>query len=393
MAEISQIIKDRAKQLLPKIIDIRRHLHAHPELSFQEIETSKYIASLLQENNIPFTTGWAGHGIVATIKGQSEETMALRADMDALPILETNDVIYKSKNEGKMHACGHDVHTASLLGAAFILNEIKDQLPKSIKLIFQPGEELLPGGASIMIREGVLQNPTPTSIIGQHVFPSLQAGKVGIRSGLYMASADEIYISIHGRGGHAAMPHDCNDTILAASQMIVSLQQVVSRHCPAGIPSVLSFGKINSTGGATNIIPDEVKIEGTFRTMDENWRMKAHQLIHDIILHTCNAYGAKADVNIVKGYPCLINDPNISVNVKQNMIDYMDAENVIDLDQRMTSEDFAFYSQAIPACFYRLGTRNESKGIISPVHTSTFDIDESALEVGMGLMAWLAVRS
>jgi len=392
MADLSQHIKDLAKQLLPQVVVIRRHLHAHPELSFQEIETSKYIAKILEENNISYTTGWAGYGIVATIKGQSEETIALRADMDALPILETNDVIYKSKNEGKMHACGHDVHTASLLGAAFILNEIKDQLPKSIKLIFQPGEELLPGGASIMIQEGVLQNPTPKSIIGQHVFPSLQAGKVGIRSGLYMASADEIYISIQGRGGHAAMPHDCNDTILAASQMIVSLQQVVSRHCPAGIPSVLSFGKINSTGGATNIIPDEVKIEGTFRTMDENWRIKAHQLIHDIILHSCTAYGTTANINIVKGYPCLINDPSLSDQVKQNMIAYLGAENVVDLDQRMTSEDFAFYSQQIPACFYRLGTRNESKGITSPVHTSTFDIDESALEVGMGLMAWLAIN-
>jgi amidohydrolase len=392
MADLSQYIKDLAKQLLPQVVEIRRHLHAHPELSFQEIETAKYIATILEENNISYTTGWAGYGIVATIKGQSEETIALRADIDALPILETNDVVYKSKNEGKMHACGHDVHTASLLGAAIILNKIKDQLPQSIKLIFQPGEELLPGGASIMIQEGVLQNPTPKSILGQHVFPSLQSGKIGIRSGLYMASADEIYITIQGKGGHAAMPHECNDTILATSQIIVSLQQIVSRHCPAGIPSVLSFGKINSTGGATNIIPSEVKIEGTFRTMDENWRMKAHQLIHDIVLHTCTAYGTTANINIVKGYPCLINDPSLSDQVKQNMIAYLGAENVVDLDQRMTSEDFAFYSQEIPACFYRLGTKNEAKGITSPVHTSTFDIDESALEVSIGLMAWLAVN-
>ena len=386
-------IKEKASLLLPEIITIRRELHANPELSFEEEKTADFIAKILSKADIPFTRGWAGHGIVAIIQGQSDRVVALRGDIDALPITETNEVSYKSKHPGIMHACGHDVHTASLLGVALILNQLKESLPHSIKFIFQPGEEKLPGGASLMIAEGVLQHPEPECIIGQHVFPSLETGKVGVRSGLYMASADEIYISVKGKGGHAAMPQDVNDTVLAASQLIVSLQQIVSRNANPTIPSVLSFGKFNTIGGATNIIPDEVKIEGTFRTMDEEWRMKAHALIKNIAEDICSAFGCKVDVTILKGYPCLVNDISLTGNIKTSMQEYLGAENVIELDIRMTSEDFAFYSQAVPACFYRLGTRNESKGIISPVHTSTFDVDEASLEIGMGLMAWLAIKS
>lgn len=384
-------IKEKALALLPEIIAIRRHLHAFPELSFEEKNTSKFIADKLTDAGISFTSGWAGYGIVATIQGQSDRVVALRGDMDALPILEANDVTYKSKNEGIMHACGHDVHTASLLGVALILQSIKDNLPNTIRLVFQPGEEKLPGGASLMIEEGVLENPEPETMIGQHVFPSMEVGKVGIRTGLYMASADEIYIKIIGKGGHAAMPQDVTDTVLAASQMVVALQQVVSRNANPAIPSVLSFGKFNTVGGATNIIPNEINIEGTFRTMDETWRGKAHELIKSIIENTGKAYGVQVIVDIMKGYPCLVNDPKLTQDVKSKMIAYLGEENVVDLDLRMTSEDFAFYSQVVPSCFYRLGTGNKSKGIISPVHTPTFDIDERALEIGMGLMAWLAV--
>jgi amidohydrolase len=384
-------IKEKAIALLPEIIDIRRYLHAHPELSFEEKNTASFVAKKLTEAGISFSTGWGGHGIVATIQGKLDRVVALRGDMDALPIQEANNVSYKSKMDGVMHACGHDVHTASLLGAAMILQSLHDKLPHSVRLVFQPGEEKLPGGASLMINEGVLRDPKPKAMIGQHVFPSMEVGKVGIRSGLYMASADEIYIKVLGKGGHAAMPQDVSDTVLAASQMIVSLQQIVARNANPAIPSVLSFGKFNTVGGATNIIPDEIMIEGTFRTMDETWRLKAHELIHSIAENTCKAYSVSVEVNIMKGYPCLVNEPNLTHNLKTKMVEYLGSENVVELDLRMTSEDFAFYSQVVPSCFYRLGTGNKAKGITSAVHTSTFDIDENALEIGMGLMAWLAL--
>jgi amidohydrolase len=388
------IVKQKASEYLPEIVEIRRHLHKYPELSFEEKNTSEYISEILTNANIPFTTGWGGHGIVGHIQGAPNgQVIALRADMDGLPILEKNDVVYKSANEGVMHACGHDVHMSCLIGAAYILNDLKDSLSNSYRLIFQPGEEKLPGGASMLISEGVLQNPAPKTIIGQHVFPSMEVGKVGIREGLYMASADEIYMEVIGRGGHAAMPNDIVDTILVASQILIALQQIVSRKSNPAIPTVLSFGKINSVGGATNVIPDKVMIAGTFRTMDEEWREQAHHHIKMIAEQTAGAYGASCTVNILKGYPCLVNESSTTAKVKKTMISYLGKDNVIDLPIRMTSEDFAFYSQVIPACFYRLGTGNTQKGINSPVHTSTFDIDESALEVGMGLMAWLALES
>lgn len=391
-ANIIDIIKQKAINYLPEITEIRRHLHKYPELSFEEKNTADYISGILTNAGIPFSSGWGGYGIVANIQGDPNgQVIALRADMDGLPILETNDVIYKSVNEGVMHACGHDVHMSCLLGAAFILNDIKDTLSNSYRLIFQPGEEKLPGGASLLIQEGVLQNPIPKSILGQHVFPSLETGKVGIRNGLYMASSDEIYLEVTGKGGHAAMPNDIIDTILVASQILISLQQIVSRKSNPAIPSVLSFGKINSMGGATNVIPDKVFIEGTFRTMNEEWRSIAHKHIRTIAKQTAQTFGADCDVKIVKGYPCLVNENNTTVKTKENMISYLGKENVIDLPLRMTSEDFAFYSQVIPSCFYRLGTGNLEKGINSPVHTSTFDIDEKSLEIGMGLMAWLAI--
>ncbi|MGB4959042.1 MAG: M20 family metallopeptidase, partial [Saprospiraceae bacterium] len=380
------IIKEKAHTLLPEIIALRRTLHMYPELSFEESNTAKLISAKLTEAGIDHTTGWAGHGIVAHIKGRSEHVIALRGDMDALPIQEEGESIYKSKVTGVMHACGHDAHTASLLGAALILHHIKDRLPHSVRLIFQPGEELLPGGAHLMIKQGVLSDPEPQFIVGQHVFPSMQVGKVGIKSDLYMASADEIYITITGAGGHAAMPQDAADIILAASQMIISLQQVVSRKNNPAIPTVLSFGKINTTGGATNILPSELKIEGTFRTMDEDWRAKAHELISNIAKSTCTTYGAHCEIKILKGYPCVVNEPKLTKKIRQSMESYLGVENVVDLPIRMTSEDFGFYSKVIPACFYRVGTGNPAKGITAPVHTPIFDIDEDALSIGMGLM-------
>lgn len=392
--QVKDSVKLLAKKYKKAIIDIRRDLHQHPELSFKEFDTSKRIVKILKANKISHKSGYAKTGIVAIIKGKgsSKKTIALRADIDALPIAETNKVKYKSKHKGVMHACGHDVHTASLLGCIMILNELKDHFSGTVRCIFQPGEELLPGGASLLIKEGVLKNPKPQTILGQHVHPPLRVGKVGFRPGMYMASADEIYVTVKGKGGHAALPEHVIDPVLIASNLVVSLQQIVSRKAPPSIPTVLSFGKINSTGGATNIIPDEVKLEGTFRTFDESWRMKAHKLMKKLAEQLAKSMGGSCDFDIRNGYPHLYNNPKLTVKLKEAAEQYLGKKNVVDLPARMTSEDFAFYSHMIPATFYRLGTGNPDKGITSPVHTSTFNIDEDALEVGSGLMAWLAIQ-
>jgi amidohydrolase len=386
-------IKALAKAYHQEFIQNRRHIHAHPELSFQEYNTAAYIKQKLQELGIQDIETKANTGIVALIKGKNDTsaTIALRADIDALPIIEKNEVAYKSTKEGVMHACGHDVHTASLLGCARILQDLKNEFEGTIKLIFQPGEEVAPGGASLLIKEKVLENPKPKGIIGQHVMPLIPVGKVGFREGLYMASADEIYITVKGKGGHGAMPETLIDPVLIASHMIVALQQIVSRNASPKIPSVLSFGRVEALG-ATNVIPNEVKIQGTFRTLDEAWRMKAHGLMVQIAKGIVEGMGGEVDFNIVKGYPFLKNEPELTKRSKEAAIDYLGQENVLDLDIWMAAEDFAYYTQETAGCFYRLGTRNEAKGIVSGVHTPTFDIDEEALEIGAGLMSYLALQ-
>jgi amidohydrolase len=389
-----QHIQKRAADLLPEVIAHRRHLHAHPELSFEEFKTAAYVEEQLKAIGISEVQTMAVTGRVATIEGRNpyKKVVALRADMDALPIQEQNEVAYKSCNQGVMHACGHDVHTSSLLGVAAILHSMRDQFEGTVKLVFQPGEEKLPGGASLMIQEGVLMSPTVNSMFGQHVMPLLPAGKVGFRSGLYMASTDEIYVKVKGKGGHGAMPHLNIDPVIVTAQMLTALQQVVSRGANPAIPSVLSFGKVIANG-ATNVIPNEVYLEGTFRTLDEKWREEAHRQILRIAHGVAESYGATVEFNIMKGYPFLKNDESLTAKAKAAAISYLGEEQVVDLDIWMAAEDFSFYSQEVPACFYRLGTRNEARGIISSVHTPTFDIDESALEIGMGLMAWQAVSA
>jgi amidohydrolase len=382
-----------AKEVAPNVKNWRHHIHANPELSFEEFETAHFVSDRLTEFGIEHQHGVAGTGVVGIIKGRNPDSriLALRGDMDALPIVEQNEVSYKSTKPGIMHACGHDVHTSSLLGASWILQQVKDRFEGTIKLIFQPGEEKVPGGASLLIKEGVLQNPAPQSIVGQHVMPFLPVGKVGFREGLYMASADEIYLNIHGKGGHGAMPNLAIDVVAISAQVITALQQVVSRSADPKIPSVLSFGTIMAKG-ATNILPNSIYLEGTFRTMDEDWRAKAHQKIRQIVEGICESFGAKADLEIRKGYPFLKNDPVLTRKMKKCAQEYLGAENVVDLDIWMAAEDFSYYTHEMPGCFYRLGTRNEEKGIVSGVHTATFDIDEDALEIGCGLMAWLAVN-
>ena len=388
-------IKQKAETIFDEVVKFRQHIHKYPELSFEEKNTSKYIQKILAKYNIPYTTGWCEHGVVALIQGHnpSGECIALRADMDALPILEKNDKHYRSIHEGIMHACGHDVHTASLLGAGIIINEMKHAFSGSIKLIFQPGEEKLPGGASLLIDQGVLENPKPSCIYGLHVHPPLEIGKVGFHPGPYMASADELYLTVKGISGHAALPHDGVDTVLVAAHIITALQQIVSRNANPIIPSVLSFGKINSVGGATNIITDEIHLEGTFRTLDENWRDKAHQKMQFLVSSLAESMGAKAELKILKGYPSLHNHEKLTYQAMEWAESYLGKDMVIELPIRMTAEDFAYYSHHIPACFFRLGTGNAEKGIISPVHTPTFDIDEKALKISIGLTAFLAISS
>ncbi len=382
-------IKTLSAAYKSEFINIRRYIHENPELSYVEFNTSKFIQTKLTEWGIPFTT-MATTGVVGLIKGKNADTriVALRADMDALPIVEENDVPYKSKNIGVMHACGHDVHTTCLLGASKILNETKEEWSGTVKLIFQPGEEKNPGGASIMINEGVLENPAPKKIFGLHVHNLLQVGEFSFRGGMVMASTDEIYITIKAKGGHAAAPHLTADTILVASQLVVSLQQIISRNNNPFNPTVLSITSIQG-GNATNIIPSEVKLMGTFRAMNEEWRYKAHELIKTQTDLLVKAMGAEVDIRIDVGYPFVKNDEALSASARILAEQYAGVENVSETELRMGAEDFAYYSQIIPACFYRLGIGNVAEGITIGVHTPIFNVDEDAIEHGMGMMAWL----
>ncbi len=376
---------------LPEFITIREHIHAHPELSFQEYETARFVSEKLTSWGIEHTTGIAGTGIVALIRGKNpeERIIALRGDMDALPILEKNEVPYKSQNDGVMHACGHDVHTTCLLGAAKILQETKDQWTGTIKCIFQPGEEKHPGGASLLIKEGVLENPAPQAIFALHVYPHLPYGKVGFREGQYMASADEIYITVKGKGGHAALPHQTVDPIIIAANLLVSLQQIISRNCNPLQPSVLSFGKIHG-GNAGNVIPGEVKIEGTLRCMDETWRAKAHELIKSHTIGLCQALGGDADIEIPIGYPSLFNHPETTRKARMIAEQTLGKEHVITLDLRMAAEDFSFYTHVVPGCFFRIGTSHEGQ-FTFPVHNAQFDIYQQAIGVGVRMFCEIAM--
>ncbi|HMU09580.1 MAG TPA: M20 family metallopeptidase [Ferruginibacter sp.] len=390
---IKQRIQQLAKTYFNEFVNIRHHLHANPELSYKEFETSAFVQQKLKEWDIPFEVK-AATGVVGIIKGKNpgKKVTALRADMDALPITEENEVEYRSKNTGVMHACGHDVHTTCLLGAAKILNELKDEWEGTVKLIFQPGEEKNPGGASLLIAEGVLEDPKPEKIFALHVHPGLEVGKLSFRNGMVMASADELYISIKSKGGHAAAPQYTADTILIASQLVVSLQQIVSRNNSPFNPSVLSITSFQG-GSTTNVIPSEVKLMGTFRAMNEEWRFKAHELIKKQTVELVRAMGAEADIHIDVGYPFVLNDEMLGNAAWKKAEEYMGAANVEETELRMGAEDFAYYSHLVPACFFRLGAGNKEKGITSGVHTPTFNIDERAIETGVGMMAWLGADS
>ena len=382
--EMKAKIISSAESVLEEVIEIRRHIHQNPELSFEEYKTSAFIAEQLDKWGISYKTGYVKTGIVALIEPDKpvDKCIGLRADMDALPIQEANEVSYKSVNDGIMHACGHDVHTAMLLGAAKIIQENRNELNVAVKLIFQPGEEKLPGGANLMIQEDVLKHPEVSEIYALHVFPELEAGKIGMKAGMYMASCDEIRMTVKGKGGHGAMPHQNIDPILISSHLIVSLQQIVSRNCPPQIPCVLSFGRIEGLG-ATNIIPEEVKIEGTFRTMNEAWRKTAHERIKAQSKALVESMGGTINVDIQVGYPYLENDPDLTAKARAKAVNILGADNVVELPIRLTGEDFAYFSQQIPATFIRIGVKNEARNIVYPVHNKRFDIDESAMQIGI----------
>lgn len=392
MEGIDKVILNKASAYFDRIIEIRRHIHMYPELSFEEKETSAYIKGILESLGLMVESGYGGYGLVAMINGDNDgPCVGLRADMDALPIQEVNDLPYASKVPGVMHACGHDVHTASLLGTAMILNDLKDKISGSIKLIFQPGEEKLPGGASLMIQDGVLDEPKVDFMLGQHVFPEMDSGLFGVCPGPYMASTDELYIRIKGKGGHGAMPHNCIDPILLSAQVINDIQSLVSRRNNPLEPLVITIGKINSVGGATNIIPEEVLLEGTLRTLNEDLRKSVHAQLQVLLEGLEKSSGATIELEIRKGYPSLTNDFALSEHVLEfgKQINGEDKFNLI--PKRMTAEDFAYFSNAVPSCFYRMGVRNKAKGIVSGVHTNTFNIEEQALKYSSAMMAFLAI--
>jgi hippurate hydrolase len=389
---LKEIVKQLAKKYADEFIQVRRYLHAHPELSYKEFETSKFIQSKLKEFGIEFEVK-ATTGVMGIIKGKNADSriIALRADMDALPITEENNVDYASQNIGVMHACGHDVHTTILLGASKILNELKNEIEGTIKLIFQPGEERNPGGASLLIKEGILQNPHVQSITGLHVHPTLPVGKLSFRSGKVMASADELFFTIKAKGGHAAAPHLTADPVLIASHLVVALQQIISRNKNPLSPSVLSICSFNG-GHTTNVIPNEVKLMGTFRAMDEDWRFKAHKLITKTATELVHSMGGEIDMLIDVGYPTVNNEKKLTDKARYLAEDFIGKENVEETEIRMGAEDFGYYTQKIDGCFFRLGVMNQEKGITHQVHTSKFNIDEQAIEIGIGIMAWLGVN-
>ena len=385
-------IKKLSAEYKDEFIKIRRHLHANPELSFQEFKTCKFIKETLESFGLK-TKQIADTGVITTIEGKNPNSriIALRADIDALPIEEEVESEFRSKNPGVMHACGHDVHTTCLLGAAKILAKLQEHLEGTVRFIFQPAEEKIPGGANLMINDGALENPSPTKIYGLHVDPALEVGKFSFRDGISMASSDELYIKIKAKGGHAAAPHTTADPILIASHLIISLQQIISRINVPSNPSVLTIGAING-GDAPNVIPSEVLLKGTFRAVNENWRFKAHELIKEQTINLVKSLGASAEVEIKIGYPCLSNDSEITKIATNLAKQFVGSENVEETALRMGAEDFSYYLQKIPGCFFRLGTGNISKGITSNLHTPKFDVDENAIELGTVIMSLLAFK-
>tara|TARA_B100000795_G_scaffold175671_1_gene132724 strand:+ start:2654 stop:3841 length:1188 start_codon:yes stop_codon:yes gene_type:complete len=388
--KINQILAESSSDL----IQWREHIHANPELSFKEYNTANFVAQRLKEMYIPYTSDIAGTGLVALIKGKnpSNKCIALRADLDALPIQEENDIACKSTIDGIMHACGHDVHTTCLLGAAKVLNSLKEEFEGTIKLIFQPGEEVLPGGASMMIAEGVLENPSVDEIYALHVLPSMEVGKVGFKEGKYMAACDELHLSVIGKAGHAALPNQYNNPIMIIAELLPKLESYLNSLSKPTSPYIFAFGDLHANG-ATNVIPEKALAKGTLRTMDEDWRKLIHIKLHDFVSDFLKTKDATGELKILKGYPFLENNVSLTQDAFQVSQAFLGKQNVEKMDMRMTAEDFSYYSQEIPACFFRLGVRNEALGIVHGVHHPKFNIDNKALAIGAGSLAAIALQA
>jgi amidohydrolase len=387
-----QISEFATDVFLDEMITIRRYLHRHPEPSFEEHGTSGFIRKLLDDWGISYQFPYVGTGILATIRGVAPgRRVAVRADMDALPIRELSGVEFRSEREGIMHACGHDVHMTSLLGAIRILDHLKDHWQGELLFVFQPAEEKVPGGAKLMLEEGIFAERMPDAIIAQHVQPDMETGKVGFKEGRYMASSDEIYITVLGKGGHGALPRNIKDPVLMASHILITLQQEINRRSPSGVPTVISFGKVIANG-AVNVVPDQVLLEGTFRTMDESWRKEAHGLIDQIASGIASSMGGSCTVEIRHGYPVLYNHEGITRFAAGKARAFLGTGQVEELDIRMTAEDFAWFAQTIPGVMYRLGIKEPGREEVTPLHTAGFRVDESALGTGITLLAYLAVE-
>ena len=392
MADIAAIIRQKAEEYFNEVVSIRRHIHQHPELSKQEKNTMDFISGKLSEYGIPFTDNVGGYGIVGIIEGHDQQGLcvALRADMDALPINETNEVGYKSVNPGVMHACGHDVHMACLLGAAKILNSLRNEFRGKVKLFFQPSEETYPGGAIQMIQNGAMQNPKPDFVIAQHVFPFLSAGQLGFRPGMFMASTDEFFITVKGKGGHGAMPQTAIDPVLIASHIVIALQQIVSRNANPLLSTVVTVGRIIGEG-RTNVIPETVRLEGTVRTFDETWRTKVHETLRRIANGTAEAMGGRCDITIDRGYPFLFNNEELTTRLISMATESLGENNVKPMEQKMGAEDFAYFANEVPGCLFGLGIADPAIGTGPNLHTAGFHVDESSIQTGTAMLAWMAV--
>jgi amidohydrolase len=393
MAGIKEIILSRSEELLGEVINLRRHFHKYPELSYAETGTAAYICNWLETNGISFVSGIAGTGIIARIKGTAGDgrTIALRAELDALPIHEKNESCFTSVRPGVMHACGHDGHMAMLMGTALVLNDLRSHLKGNILLIFQPGEEKSPGGARLVIESGALNDPKPDMFIAQHILPELETGRVGYRPGRYMASCDEVYITVTGRGGHAALPGLTTDQIFIASTLVVRLKERMTKQQMANqIPTVLGIGKISGEG-ATNVIPEKVDIEGTFRTFDEKWRAEGLDLVKSVAEETAIEYGVRIDVRIAEGYPVLFNDENLTAHALTFSEELLGKEKIETFDLRMSSDDFSFYNALAPSLYYRVGIKKKNTPL-RKLHTADFDIDEDGLKTGVANLSWLVYR-